>query len=224
MGTVITIAHNAGNRHVSLEEALDAAVDAVEADLRLDGDRLVARHERKPLPLPIFLDKWYVRWSGEPQVTLDEILQRVKGRASLFVDLKSKSAHAVEMLLATLKRQEAIAETRISSTYWHLLRWLREAEPRLLLYYSIGHRRTLARFWRLREDDPSARAVSIHQALVDEEVAKRFRARDTEIVAYHVNDLSRARELIGWGVQGITSDNLGVLRALKGSSPTNPPG
>jgi glycerophosphoryl diester phosphodiesterase len=199
-----------------LQEALASSVDAVEADLRLDGGRLVARHDRRFPLLPLFYDKWYARWRSEPQVALDEILDHLKGRASLFVDIKSTSTRALAMLLGTLRRRRVVAETRISGTYWHLLRRLHGEEPSLRLHYTIGDEESLDRFQRLLE---GVRGVSIHEALVDEALAARFQARGIEIVAYHVDQLARAQQLREWGVSGITSGDLALLRALKGHGP-----
>jgi len=224
MGPLITIAHRGGNSRALLQEALDGVVDAVEADLRLDGGRLVARHDRRFPLLPLYYDKWFAYWSREPQVDLDEILERLKGRASLFVDIKSTSARALAMLLGTLRRRQVVAGTRISGTYWHLLRRLHEEEPELRLHYTIGDLESLDRFQRLLEGGESASGVSIHEALVDEALAARFQARGIEIVAYHVDQLARAQQLREWGVSGITSGDLALLRALKGqSSPSSPP-
>jgi len=223
MGPLITIAHRAGNSRAFLKEALDGVVDAVEADLRLDGGRLVARHDRRFPLLPLYYDKWFAYWSREPQVDLDEILERIEGRASLFVDIKSTSARALDMLLGTLRRRQVVAETRISGTYWHLLRRLHEEEPGLRLHYTIGDEESLDRFWQLLEGGESVRGVSIHEALVDEELAARFQARGIEIVAYHVDQLARAQQLREWGVSGITSGDLALLRALKGHGPPPSP-
>jgi glycerophosphoryl diester phosphodiesterase len=65
--------------------------------------------------------------------------------------------------------------------------------------------------------------VSIHEALVDEELAARFQARGIEIVTYQVNQLARAQQLREWGVSGITSGDLALLRALKGHGPPPSP-
>ncbi len=215
MEPIFTIAHRAGNSRALLNEALAAGVDAVEADIRLDGRRLVSRHVRRFPLLPLFYDRWYAYWSREPQVSLDEILNQIKGRASLFVDIKSTSTKALAMLLAALRHREVIAETRVSGTYWHLLRQLRSEEPGLRVYHSIGDMDGLASFWQLQEGGEKALGVSIHEALVDEESAARFRASGVEIIAYHVDQLSRARQLESWGASGITSGDLRILRALK---------
>jgi glycerophosphoryl diester phosphodiesterase len=219
MGPLITIAHRAGNSRARLKEALAGGVDAVEADLRLDGRRLVARHDRRFPLLPLFYDKWYAYWSREPQVALDEILDQLQGRASLFVDIKSTGARALAMLLETLRRRQVVAETRVSGTYWHLLRRLHGEEPGLRLYHSIGDVDSLDRFRQLLEGGESVSGVSIHEALVDEALAARFQARGIEIVAYHVDQLARAQQLREWGVSGITSGDLALLRALKGHGP-----
>ena len=223
MGPLITIAHRAGNSRVLLREALESGVDAVEADLRLDGGRLVARHNRRFPLLPLYYDKWYARWRSEPQLALDEILELLEDRASLFVDIKSTSTRALAMLLETLRRRQVVAETRISGTYWHLLRRLHGDEPSLRLHYTIGDEESLDRFQRLLEGGESASGVSIHEALVDEALAARFQARGIEIVAYQVNQLARAQQLREWGVSGITSGDLALLRALKGHGPPPSP-
>jgi glycerophosphoryl diester phosphodiesterase len=219
MGPLITIAHRGGNSRALLKEALAGGVDAVEADLRLDGRRLVARHDRRFPLLPLYYDKWFAYWSRQPQVDLDEILERIEGRASLFVDIKSTSTRALEMLLDTLRRRQVVASTRISGTYWHLLRRLHAEEPGLRLYYTIGDEESLDRFRQLLERGDDMSGVSIHEALVDEEVAARFRARGIEMVAYHVDQLARARQLREWDVSGITSGDFALLRALKDERP-----
>src|SRR4030043_1929802 len=106
MGPLITIAHRGGNSRALLQEALASGVDAVEADLRLDGRRLVARHDRRFPLLPLYYDKWFAYWSCEPQVDLDRIPERIEGRASLFVDIKSTSARALAMLLDAVRPRE----------------------------------------------------------------------------------------------------------------------
>jgi glycerophosphoryl diester phosphodiesterase len=219
MGPLITIAHRGGNSRALLQEALASGVDAVEADLRLDGRRLVARHDRRFPLLPLYYDKWFAYWSCQPQVDLDEILERIEGRASLFVDIKSTSARALDMLLGTLRRRQVVAETRISGTYWHLLRRLHEEEPGLRLHYTIGDEESLDRFRQLLAGGEDTSGVAIHEALVDEDLAARFRARGIEIVAYHVDEWARARQLREWGVSGITSDDFALLRALKDERP-----
>ena len=53
----MAIAHRAGNDRAALEQALSAGVDAVEADLRWDGGRIVARHARRLPFLPLYWDQ-----------------------------------------------------------------------------------------------------------------------------------------------------------------------
>jgi len=219
MGPLITIAHRGGNSRALLQEALASGVDAVEADLRLDGRRLVARHARRFPLLPLYYDKWFAYWSREPQVDLDEILERIEGRASLFVDIKSTSTRALDMLLATLRRRQVVAETRISGTYWRLLRRLHGEEPGLRLHYTIGDEESLDRFRQLLDGSDEMSGVAIHEALVDEDLAARFQSRGIEMVAYHVDEWERAQQLREWGVSGITSDDFALLRALKGPGP-----
>jgi glycerophosphoryl diester phosphodiesterase len=216
VGDILTIAHKAGNDRRLLAATLEAGVEGVEADLRLDGDRLVARHERRFPFLPLFYDRWHVRWSREAQIGLGELLAHLSGRALLLADLKSKPRRSVDVLLATLKDRDAMSSALASSTYWELIGELAAREPSLRLYYSIGRREMLGAFWRRAERDRSVRGVSIHQALVDADVARRLRERGIETLAYHVNEVSRARQLVEWGITGIIGDRLEVLRAVQG--------
>lgn len=215
MGDVLTIAHRAGNDRRLLVAALNAGVDGVEADLRLDGDRLVARHERRLPFLPLFYDRWYVRWRRGEQLGLDDLLTRLSGKALLLADLKAKPSRSAGHLLATLKAGDTKAKVIVSSTYWHLLDELARRKPPLKLYYSIGKRETLRQFWMLAEQDASITGVSIDQALLEYDLARRFREQKIEALAYHVNDLSRARQLVEWGITGVISGRLEVLRALQ---------
>jgi glycerophosphoryl diester phosphodiesterase len=215
MGSVLTIAHRAGNDRLLLATALDAGVDGVEADLRLDNNGLVARHERRLPFLPLFYDRWHVRWRPGAQIGLDELLSRLPGRTLLLADLKSKPLRSADVLLATLKARDAAARVIVSSTYWRALDELATREPSLRLYYSIGRRKALRKFWRLAEQDSSIRGVSIHQALVDAALARLFRERAIEALAYHVDGVPRARQLIEWGIAGIITGRLEVLKAVK---------
>jgi glycerophosphoryl diester phosphodiesterase len=215
MTAPVTIAHRAGNSRDALEPAVAAGVDAIEVDIRLDQGRLVARHDRRFPFSPLYYDRWHLRLSLDRQITLEELLDRLAGRAHLLVDVKSTSARALQRLLDTLRSRDAAAGTRMSSAFWHLLRRAHLSEPRIKMHYSIGAPEELARFWELQQGTHEADGVSIKQRLLDKALSDRFRAEGIEIAAYDVHDLQRARELIGWGTAAIISGDLALLRRLK---------
>jgi glycerophosphoryl diester phosphodiesterase len=210
----VTIAHRAGNSYELLERALAADVDAVEIDARLDHGRFAGRHDGRLLFLPIYGGRWYLRFSLARVTTLDEVLRRVAGKASLLVDVKNTSTHALRLLLDVLRAHGAIAATRLSG-YWDLMRVAQESEPALKVYYSIGNPKELRRFWERQHEMHEAKGVSIKERLLDKALVDEFLAEGIEIAAYDVHDLPRARELVAWGVAVIISGNLTLLRALK---------
>lgn len=213
---VLAIAHRAGNSRETLGFALAAGVDAVEADLRLDGNLLIARHERRIRFLPVYVDRWFIRLAPNPQITLDEVLEKTAGRASLFLDLKSTDIRGLDVLLAALKRSRRIDDTRVSSTYWGLLDRLRQEVPALRVHYSIGDERRLARFEERLASGLTNAAVSIFQGLLTEPRAHRLVAGGIAVFAFHVNDVERARQLIDWDVTGIISGKMSLLEEIKG--------
>ena len=215
MRAPVTIAHRAGNDRAALQRALAAGVDAVEVDLRLDRGRLVARHDRRFPFLPLYYDRWHLRLSIDRQITLEELLERLDGRAALLVDVKSPNVRALQQLLDTLRSQNAIAGTRMSSAIWPLLRHARGSEPRIKVHYSIGNPQELARFWALQEGTHEANGVSIKEGLLDKTLSDRFLTEGIEIAAYNVYDFERARQLVAWGVTAIISGDLSLLRRLK---------
>jgi glycerophosphoryl diester phosphodiesterase len=211
----VAIAHRAGNNRTTLEQALSASVDAVEADLRWDGGRIVARHVRRLPFLPLYWDRWHLHVDRSPQLTLDELLEQVKGRARPYLDLKALAPPFPRALLETLRRHNALNEAEVSTGHWGLLAELRRSEPDLRLIRTVGSRRYLAALLALPMDDPLRAGVVIDRKLLDEELARLLRVRWLTLYVWGIDDLEDARRVIGWGATGIIADSLDLLRALK---------
>jgi len=211
----VAIAHRAGNDRTTLEQALSAGVDAVEADLRWDGGRIVARHARRLPLLPLYWDRWHLRLDRSPQLTLDEFLEQVRGRARPYLDLKVPARPLAHALLEGLRRHNALKEAEVSTGHWGLLAELRRSEPDLRLIRTVGSRRYLAALLALPVDDPLRAAVVIDRELLDEELARLLRVRWRTLYVWGIDDLEDARRVIGWGASGIIADSLDLLRALK---------
>ena len=211
----MTIAHRAGNDRAALEQALSAGVDAVEADLRWDRGRIVTRHARRLPFLPLYWDHRHLRLDRSPQLTLDEFLEQVRGRARPYLDLKAPARPLLRALLEALRRHNVLKEAEVSTGHWGLLAELRRAEPDLRVIRSVGNRRDLAALLALPRDDPLRAGVAIDRDLLDEELARRLRAQRPTLYVWGIDDLEDARKVIGWGVTGVIADSLELLRALK---------
>jgi glycerophosphoryl diester phosphodiesterase len=211
----ITIAHRAGNDRATLERALSAGVDAVEADLRWDGGCIVNRHDRRLPFLPLYWDRWYLRLDRGPQLTLDEVLDRTRGRVRPYLDLKSQSRPFLRVLLETLRRHDAVDDVEISSGYWSQLAELRRSEPALRLFRTVGDEQQRTAYLALPPNDPLEAGVVIHRDLLDEEMARLLRAREVTVYVWAVEDLGEAKTVLDRGASGIIADSLELLRALK---------
>ena len=77
---------------------------------------------------------------------------------------------------------------------------------------------------------PNRHFPSTRQTLLDAETVGWFRENELLVFAWTVNTLPRANELVGYGVDAITTDNLGILSLFSGSeiglpasTPVSPP-
>ena len=114
-----------------------------------------------------------------------------------------------------MRRHNSLKETEVSTGHWGLLAELRRAEPDLRVIRSVGNRGDLAALLALPPDDPLQAGVVIDRKLLDEELARRLRARWPTLYVWGIDDLEDARRVIGWGATGIIADSLELLRTLK---------
>lgn len=207
----LLIAH-ACNDERAVARALDARVDAIEADVWLDGDRLTLRHELKLPHLPLLVDRWYVR-RAKGLIDLKDLDRAVGGHAGLFLDLKSSSdrmfravAHAIERLGRPL--------VQVSSRHWGLLDALRHALPGLSVWYSVGSRRELATlFDRVESGGALADGVSLRHGLLDARVAARLREAGLKVYAWIVPDPARGERMFSLGAHGLIADDVDLWAA-----------
>ena len=213
----ITIAHRAGNDLQGLRKAVAAGVDFVEADIRWDGGP-VARHERRLPFLPVYWDRWHVRWDARPSLALTVLLDLVKGAARPYLDIKAQDRRAPAAILEALRTRDALSKVVISSQYWPALEAMRAAAPELRLFRSVGDPSQLEALRRLLENDPLHPAgIAIDRELLTPELAATLRQRGLDVHAWGVRELADARRLLDWGATGIIADDLDLLRALKAS-------
>jgi glycerophosphoryl diester phosphodiesterase len=156
-----------------------------------------------------------VRFDRRPQLTLDEILERTRGRVRPYLDLKTLARPFLPALLEALRRHKAVGDVEISSEYWSQLAELRRAEPGLRLFRTLGAERQRAAYLALPPDDPLQAGVALHRDLLDEELAAVFRARDVMVYVWAVENVEQVTTVLNLGATGIIADSLELLRALK---------
>ena len=211
----LTIAHRAGNQLHRLGEAIAAGVDYVEADLWLYRGRLEVRHEKTAGPLPVLWDRWSLKPSWTPRLSFEELLAALGDGGRLLLDLKGRDRELAEAVAKTLERAGAVDSVAFTSgTWWHLDR-LSELLPGVPRFYTIGRRRRLAAL-RPRLERGEIAEVSIDSRILTAETVTELGRTGVEtVITWAVETPERAREVLAWGVSGITSDTLALLVSVR---------
>ncbi|TAK72594.1 MAG: glycerophosphodiester phosphodiesterase [Dehalococcoidia bacterium] len=209
------IAHRAGNNLHHLERALAAGVDAIECDFWHDHGRLALRHERKLPALPVWYDRWYIRFSiGE--LSLPDLLREINSRSELFLDIKSATPLAAEAVLRLYHDNESMMpRTLVSSRQWRLLDQLGEAGTEMRMFYSVGRASGLEALFRRARTSPRPAGTSIRQTLLSADVVAQLHDAGLQVFAWTVNNRHRAEELLAWGVDGLISDDIALHEELR---------
>jgi glycerophosphoryl diester phosphodiesterase len=235
-GPVVRIAHAFGNRREMLSEALAAPeVDAIEADMWFRRGRVEIRHERRLGWLPLLADKRprgvphagpltlplpgrrYVRLDVQ-RLLLDELLATVADRRALLLDAKMDDTRNAEAFASEMARaiEAAGAGSRVSVCgSWPVLDRLREAAPAVAVRYTLDRPEQWDVYMdRLTRGEVTA-GVCIYYRMVDDERAAVLKERGVETYCWTVDDADVAAVLVGRGVDGVISNDLGLLASLR---------
>jgi glycerophosphoryl diester phosphodiesterase len=240
----ILVAHRGGHHTRALRAAIDAGVDWVEVDVWWHHRRLVVRHDPALWRLPVTYDGWRMRVALRPFPTLDRLLDLLADTpVRLLLDLKgtlpedtlgktfarTAARHLLRVartarelpraLVETLRRRQAVARAAVCGQQWAPLDAARALEPALPVFFSLGTEEHITAYLRRLQDGTALPLISIRHSLLTAERVADLRDRGVTMVAWTVNDYARARELIGWGVDGITSDSLVLLQRLRDLAP-----
>jgi len=217
--SIFRILHGAGNIRDLLPLASHPAVDAIEADIWVRGESLVAHHDRPLGPLPFTIGKHGVHHEDKNPVDLEDIFGAIGApdpHAHLLLNLRSWLADPApdlaRKLLATSYLDHLAVSCEASPVADRLRAWI----PELLVTYSVRYEQQFRRYMlEANLEDLPPRPVSIrHTLLHSAEEVRSLKERAGSVDAWTVDDVDRALELAEWGVTGIVSNNVTVLNAL----------
>ena len=232
---VVRIAHAFGNRREVLETALSADIDMIEVDIWYRGGRIEIRHERRWSWLPVLGDRRgravhamgrfvVPLWSGyfvRPDLgtmRLDELLERTNGRKRLLLDIKarkrSESAVFAWKIAEVVARHSAQDWVAVCGQYWPVIRDLRAVAPEIEVRYSIEWPVQWQRFMEMAPADDGSRRVCIEHHFLDTERQSFLEQHGVDVYCWTVDDRKDAEALVARGVDGITSNDLGLLASL----------
>ena len=209
------VAHRAGNDLGQLHDAARIRARLVECDLRLWRGRVEVRHLKTVGPLPIYWDTWTVAGPGRRHLQLHELLAVVDELGvELMLDLKGRSRELARRVLADLAARPRQLPVTVCARSWRLLESF-ESVAGVRTVCSVGSRRGLRRLLSQRRERRLG-GVSIHADLLDAAVVADLREAAEVIMSWPVNDPTRARTLLAWGVHGLITDDAPLIAPLVG--------
>lgn len=210
-GLVFAIAHNAGDDAETAHTAIDHNTDAVEIDVIMVRGELYAAHAA-----PHWLGAWLFRGPR-----LEDAWEIAAQAEAIALDLKDDSLAYENALVGFVEQRQREQIVLYSRSLESLVR-LKQRLPHAHVYLSVPDRES---FDRVVLEDPLARqmdGVTMQHNAIDEEVIASLHERGQRIIAWTVNDLARVNELVHFGVDAITSDNLAILELLGGRQRDEP--
>ena len=209
------VAHRGGNSRRALRAALAAEVDWLEVDVWWQRGLVVARHDPTIGRLPITYNRWRIGVTSPRPLTLDELLDSTAGTSlRLLLDLKGPMDPLPAAIVDVLTRRRAVERAALCGQEWGPLDEARAREPALGVVFSLGQPAHLPAYRARLEAGTAPPAISIRHTLLTPALLTDLGARGVDTLAWTVNDPARAAALVRWGVAGITSDSLTLLRGL----------
>jgi hypothetical protein len=207
--SVFGVAHNSGDRIDSTLEALVYGSDVIEVDVvSLDGT-LYSSHT-PPLP---FLGQ---RWFRGPELT--RVGTAAYQADAIKLDLKETTPEFVRLVAEFVNTYGKWKPILVASRDSQVLRALQSQAPEAIRLLSVPDARALEQLRR----DPALleliNGITVRHTAIDADSAEWLNDAGLLVFAWTVNDLERVNELIGLGVDGITSDNLALLNLLGGQA------
>jgi glycerophosphoryl diester phosphodiesterase len=202
---VLGVAHNAGNNLGTLSTALHYGADIMEIDVISARGQLVAGR-----------DHWW-GWLTRQVFRGPTLVQAWDGAAGariIKLDLMQTDRGFLDDLVAFLASRGGSRRVMISSRDPGALLYLHRRLPDVAMLFSVAGPDAVH---QLKSDSALQGAiggVSAFQGLVDANLVTWVHAHKLVILVWTVNDSERFNQLVRLGVDGITTGNLAILRAL----------
>jgi hypothetical protein len=203
---VLGVAHNAGNNLGTLATALRDGAGVIEIDVLAAHGQLVAG---RPQPLPWLAERLF---RGP---TLTEAWHDAAGADVTKLDLMQTDRSFLDEVAAFLAPRANSRRVLISSRDPGALLYLHRRLPGVTLLFSVAYPDAVH---RLKTDHALQEAIggaSVFQGLVDANLVSWLHEHKLIILAWTVNDGQRFNQLVRLGVDGVTTANLAILRALR---------
>ena len=213
------VAHRAPANRAAAEAFRDAGASVFEIDVQWSERGLAISHfQGLAWPLQwIERDRHRIRLArGLAQdPLLGETLALLPADADVLYDLKDADAdrrrRCCELMEAEIAAKVSAGRWMVSTTSAADVSRLREAG--FTGWLTAGDPPALE---RMLDAELDADGVCVRHTLLDSTAVGRLHERVADVVAWTVNSVGRARQLLHMGVDGITTDSLSVARSVVG--------
>lgn len=201
--------------------ALEAGADGIELDVHATRDGVVVVHHDPEVQAPGGADRRRIRdltWeelrvhaAGHDVPRLADVLEMVDGGARVYVEIKAVGIEDLVAQLVTTRDWCAV-----HSFDHRAVATVRQRAPQvrvgvLMTSYLVDPVAALR--------DTGAQDLWQHVSQLDEALIRAVHQVGARVVAWTVNDVEVARQLTGWGVDGVctdvTKDMVRVVRPLR---------
>jgi hypothetical protein len=203
---VLGVAHNAGNNLGTLATALRDGAGVIEIDVLAVHGQLVAG---RPQPLP-WLAKRLFRGP-----TLTEAWHDAAAADITKLDLMQTDRTFLDELAAFLAPRVNSRRVMISSREPGALLYLHRRLPHVTVLFSVAYPDAVHRLMTDHALQEAIGGASVFHGLVDANLVSWLHEHKLIILAWTVNDSQRFNQLVRLGVDGVTTANLAILRALR---------
>lgn len=199
-------AHNAGDTVPTTLQAVHARAAMVEIDVNWRNSELIAAHTLLPSFVPSEATDLGGSWAASRRAP------------ATLLDLKSRSPLGLAAVAQLIKADPG-RNTYLSTPSANALDTVHRAAPRTVALLSLTNQRQLQQFLTGRSRVPGLAGVSVNQRLLTRSLVDALRDQHLLVQAYTVDQVSRANQLANWGVTGITTNSLTIMRALADQPP-----
>jgi glycerophosphoryl diester phosphodiesterase len=123
-----------------------------------------------------------------------------------------------ETLVRVVNTRAVKRRVALCTREWGPLDAALRLDPEVEVVFSLGRPEQLDRYLARRRDGSAPPGCSCSHRLLTPSTVAHLKEAGATIIAWTVDSEARARELLAWGVDGITSNDFAMLGRLKDAS------
>jgi glycerophosphoryl diester phosphodiesterase len=150
-------------------------------------------------------------------LTLADAWKNASPADAVKLDLQQDDRQFLDEVVGFVGSRATQRRVMISSRSRDALLYLHARLPQVTLLFSIGFPDAVESLMTDTHLQRAIGGVSVFQGLVDPGLVAWAHTRHLLVVAWTVNDVGRLNELVGLGVDGITTADLAILQVLSAS-------